>query len=646
MGKAQIIEDLGSGQYRVLVHFDQRNTALRLALIAETLDKLNTTYITQLLNNDPKWKVTELKIRSLEKERDQLQFGVPQTMEHLTWACDFSEGLTGEVGTVESHGEVGGSPFQIINVRPGYNEGSPYNGSRDGVIAMGPEQAPWQWFFNHTMLPGWQKEGPIYRVGKIIYIDKGNDTCHVEMDDMVSSAQALNIIPEGKEILNDVPIEYMQCNAQALEVDDRVIVEFRDQSWTGEKVVIGFESNPRPCPVYLQASINGNTCTFFGGGKRIRIQQQNPETSQWETVEEQNVQTSKEGLVGPFLNVDISRPFTAELYFRSNSWYIGRPLYWFQFWQVGSPGDYDLHLKYGEFRDISQGTWMLNDAWKQAAWLWDADQVSGGIFDGGHEDELVYREWYLKRVEWNMSDEGNNILSNGAVELDLGDGEVYRVFPVNFTCKGIRHRRIEYPIYDQIYYWMNCMFGGRGTDQDVRANPYGGPVPQPSEPWSPGFGQGEVPADYGWMYMGSFLGDNTDGQWDTPGSILRESWYPGGYQQMYNIYNLWSTNNLEHTATGDWLLSWTSSSNMGAFPGILTLDDGTIQYEPPKCVIKVCNHIQWIVAYCVDWDLYGDCIQGEPMCGCSGSGGSECVQDDHDRHTWEYEVAELHPSLC
>lgn len=49
-------------------------------------------------------------------------------------------------------------------------------------------------------------------------------------------------------LLEDVPVEYMQCNAAAFAEDDRVVVHFKDRDWSRPHV-IGFEEKPQQCGV-------------------------------------------------------------------------------------------------------------------------------------------------------------------------------------------------------------------------------------------------------------------------------------------------------------------------------------------------------------------------------------------------------------
>ena len=49
-----------------------------------------------------------------------------------------------------------------------------------------------------------------------------------------------------KILSSNIPIEYMSCNADAFNIDDRVLVQFQGQGW-GNPRVIGFESEPKSC---------------------------------------------------------------------------------------------------------------------------------------------------------------------------------------------------------------------------------------------------------------------------------------------------------------------------------------------------------------------------------------------------------------
>lgn len=72
------------------------------------------------------------------------------------------------------------------------------------------------------------------------------DHCTVAMDPAFSSQQDIDVVKEP--VLHYVPMQYMECNGAAFNVDDRVVVEFEYHALARPKV-IGFEANPKPCPV-------------------------------------------------------------------------------------------------------------------------------------------------------------------------------------------------------------------------------------------------------------------------------------------------------------------------------------------------------------------------------------------------------------
>lgn len=88
----------------------------------------------------------------------------------------------------------------------------------------------------------------MYRVGTITDIDYNAHTATVELDEALSVAQDLDV--NQSMILENIPVKYMDCDANAFVVDDRVVVEFTGQGWESPQV-IGFETNPQPCEWHL-----------------------------------------------------------------------------------------------------------------------------------------------------------------------------------------------------------------------------------------------------------------------------------------------------------------------------------------------------------------------------------------------------------
>lgn len=291
MSKGEIVSHLGDGQYRVRlmlavdrVHAEIQRLDARLAELAtaipetelERIDLQNQMddivhAIDLLISdlNDPEvdargqitelqkdliplqaeTRQVELKLAQLKSEdlaarkrRGQLQ-AVPEYRELVAWCADYSLDLDGVVGLADINDEGG----QGIVIQPGFEDGAAYDAGRDGALFPNLAQSGPQIYFNTAILPGVQKWMPRYRVGVISAIE--SDFCTVTLDPAASSAQALDI--NQAEILTDVPITYMDCNAQAFEDGDRVLVRFTQSG----PLVVGFETEPTPC------GVNGIICT-------------------------------------------------------------------------------------------------------------------------------------------------------------------------------------------------------------------------------------------------------------------------------------------------------------------------------------------------------------------------------------------------
>ena len=109
-------------------------------------------------------------------------------------------------------------------------------------------------FYNKALLPGYQKWRPTFRTGVVKFID--GDYCTVALDDAISSQKKLNINKDNT--LFNVPIKYGSCNGEVFQVGDNIVVEFKDQAQE-KPVVIGFQTNPRPCK-----SVYVTVADYFG----------------------------------------------------------------------------------------------------------------------------------------------------------------------------------------------------------------------------------------------------------------------------------------------------------------------------------------------------------------------------------------------
>ena len=265
-----------------------------LAAILKDQEKAYADYHAALQN----WQSMTLVKAEKEKLQAELQSrllpytdndGEPIRQEVNAWCCDYSEDLSpgAEVATIEIPGERD----LAVRVRPGYESRETYAAERDGILqpswASSPEATYWNW----ALHPGNARWHPNYRLGEILLIDAQAGTCTVQLDQQTHSPRSktrdgavldvnnpikYQIDPDSGEqtailpgdnvqvdggitTLTDVEIEYMECNADAFETGDHVMVEFQGRDWTAPKV-IGFAESPRPCSVdavILSATPNG-----------------------------------------------------------------------------------------------------------------------------------------------------------------------------------------------------------------------------------------------------------------------------------------------------------------------------------------------------------------------------------------------------
>lgn len=161
----------------------------------------------------------------------------------LAWCADFTEDASGEVASIE----VPGEPQEPIIIYPQFSEGK-HEPERDGLLAPREWQTGAQVYFNAAILPGWQKFKPTYRLATVINVDRPSGTVDIELDQALSSAQGIKV--GEAERLFDVPVRYMDCDAYAFSVDDRVVVKCHQED---EPTVIGFEKEPQRCGFELWA---------------------------------------------------------------------------------------------------------------------------------------------------------------------------------------------------------------------------------------------------------------------------------------------------------------------------------------------------------------------------------------------------------
>lgn len=191
------------------------------------------------------------------------------------WCADATEDLP--IGTTVATIEIPGERMEAIKVRPGHESRYTYSAARDGILQPTWASSPEATFYNWAIHPGGQKWNPNYRKAKILEVNKDTNKAKIRLEAQKNSEMSkapdgrtldLNspykasidesgeqqltfpspniTLEEGFTIISDVPIEYMECNGGAFEVDDMAIVEFINRKWETPKV-IGFWENPKPC---------------------------------------------------------------------------------------------------------------------------------------------------------------------------------------------------------------------------------------------------------------------------------------------------------------------------------------------------------------------------------------------------------------
>lgn len=197
-----------------------------------------------LRNAESQLGIANAKLAAWKLEREECRRQVARWNEFQAietrnaWCADYTEEPEFsdiDLATIEVEGEPG-----LILVAPG----APPAINADGYLAAREVQRGHQVYYNAALLPGWQKWKPTYRTGVITGINFEAETCTVALDEAASTSQGLDI--NQAQTLEEVPIVYMDCNAAAFDISDRVVVKFVGQDW-GNPRVIGFVDTPQEC---------------------------------------------------------------------------------------------------------------------------------------------------------------------------------------------------------------------------------------------------------------------------------------------------------------------------------------------------------------------------------------------------------------
>jgi len=245
MGKGTIVGGGDEGLYTTKLEYNTDSYEAESSALDSNISSTESAITTlENITEPTKSEISSLKSKrlqlvSLQKRKVTIDaiHDEAEAEEVSIWCADFTEDLTGEVGTIEVPGEK-----VIVQIQPGFDDVSDYNQTRDGQLFKTALLNKWAAYYNLAMLPGWQKWKPTYRHGTIFNIS--DNLCEVTLEVTKSTQQSLDV---NQEIyLEDVPIEYMTCDGGAFESGDEVLVQFIGQDFANPKV-IGFKEYPKEC---------------------------------------------------------------------------------------------------------------------------------------------------------------------------------------------------------------------------------------------------------------------------------------------------------------------------------------------------------------------------------------------------------------
>jgi len=429
MGKGVIKSGGENGLYNVKLTFNRDRVNNLISIMDTQITALNAE-IDMMEAGDAK-ELKKLQRNSYQKKKEYLQNNMPEDPTVSAWCADFTEDMSGTVGTVEIPGERG-----VLQIQPGYESNAAYNTTRDGQLQLPVAGTPESVFYNLAMLPGWQKWMPTYRYGIISNIDTDNDTCNVTLDKVESSQQNLDINQINK--LTGVAIEYMSCNAVAFEDGDSVLVEFASQDWAGAKVV-GFKDNPVACEYefYIRPTFNGYSPTY--GGEGIRL-----ENDEYDERASTTVTGDFAGLCGPFTqDVDTGD----EDIFLNTSVAAGV-----------NPNYAGVNNIFAHFVEVEEGEAAFHYGYTFSALNWfDAGKKEFKIGDGIGASIL-----HVNRVSWLRY---RNVLKGCAKTIETINDVKYSVYTVDFT--GLYFPALTYTLKKYLSTWPCSGCGAQDTSQEA-----------------------------------------------------------------------------------------------------------------------------------------------------------------------------------
>ena len=193
------------------------------------------------------------------------------------WSADLIDGNCGgavhtagsEVGIIEFNGDA---DFGRV-IQPGFTGGETFDVDRDGNLMPVAVLSPAATYYNFAIFPGWQKWRYEYRVGTITAVGATAGNFDVTLDDRKSDQQfpliPVNTVSANDDRnLSDIDVSYMDCDAAAFTVGDRVVVQI-SKDFTSypptiavTETIIGFETSPKGC---LPNGFNYQSWNGIGG---------------------------------------------------------------------------------------------------------------------------------------------------------------------------------------------------------------------------------------------------------------------------------------------------------------------------------------------------------------------------------------------
>mgnify|MGYP000899109980 CR=1 FL=1 len=178
------------------------------------------------------------KKAALLDEKERLEKEIEEETIDI-WCCDYSNRLTGDVGTIE----VTTNADKPIIV-PGHPKGTlaVYDYNKHGILDPLYNAGVPNSLTAFCMEPGWRKWKPFYRIGTLTA--KTANTGDVDLESAWADANR-NLNTNQTSTLSSVPIEYMGIGGALFRVGDRVVVKFNNKDWAQPRI-IGFADHPRP----------------------------------------------------------------------------------------------------------------------------------------------------------------------------------------------------------------------------------------------------------------------------------------------------------------------------------------------------------------------------------------------------------------